>query len=104
MSRVALGGRGLVTTLSMAIEVAHREEGSLQRLLPILLPRNQPLQKSLQNSEFQMPAEQALEVNFKFMSSSGKRKFLPKATLNQGIDTPCDLASHQHGVSAENLN
>lgn len=88
----------------MAIEEAHREEGSLQRLTSHLLPRNQPLQEGLQNSEFQMRAEQALEVNFKFMSSTGKRKFLPKAMLNQGIDTPCDLASHQHHLSAKNLN
>lgn len=94
----------LDTTLHMAIKEAHREEGSLQRLMSHLLPRNQPLQEGLQNSEFQMPAEQALEVNFKFMSSTGKRKFLPKGTLHQGIDTPCDLVSHQHCLSAENLN
>lgn len=66
--------------------------------------QNQLLQEGLQNSEFHMPAKQALEVNFKFMSSTGKRKFLPKAMLNQGIDTPHDLASHQHRLSAENLN
>lgn len=51
-----------------------------------------------------MPAEETLEVNFKFMSSAGNRKLLPKAMLNQGIDTPRDLASHQHRLSAVNLN
>lgn len=61
-------------------------------------------QEGSQNSEFQTPAKQALEMNFKFMSSASKRNFLPKAVLNQGIDTPHDLASHQHRLGAVNLS
>lgn len=51
-----------------------------------------------------MYAQCMLEMNFKFIPSIDTRKFFLKAILNQGIDTLCNLTSHQYYWGDVNLN